>query len=363
MVILSSHASILSETKTRHAGRWLSLKEDTLKKIKDLVVIPAGTTIDYPDTPQCPGYIPKDPKTMLQICVNLADDATKSMKIEFRNPNNIFELEFSNIDINDPSSDIKIDDYVKEFNESLKQLVLVEADRKQLIEKGINDALTDLKVEGAQVTDALIKYNYKGKENSINYSMTGDLLQFNTDFFSDSIDLNIPLKGFIEMETKKLVKEIVDHLYQMQRFALSDGEAAAQSIKELSCEKIWKDTEAWKTLTDRMTVNELSTNIDAANFGVTVATKENDKSMSIKCAPLTVGSFTLIQLTADFQNAGGKIDPVVQTFLGKSLYNLMPVVVSFLNDLTTFTVRVIAKENKEEKNWGVQSETPQIEQV
>lgn len=337
-------ASILTDASHNTADRWLKLKEDVFTKLKALAVAPNGLTIDFQQD-SCPAYDPKDKAKQLQICVSKYDESTSTINLEFRSPNNRFELEFSNIDVNDPASDIQIDTYVKEYVDSLNDLVLEEAGRKAAIEEGIKAGAALLGVADVAVAADKITYTYKNRPNSIAYKITGDLLEFTTDFFQDSIDLNIPLKKFIVFEVKKLTKEIIDHLYQMQRFALSDGESAAQSIKQISCEKIFADADMITAVSERLKTSGLTANAAAP----TLTIEKDGKSVTVTCAPVTVGEFTLIELKADFAAISPNIQPITQTFLEKSLYNLLPVVASFLNDLSTFAIRVMADKNVEEE--------------
>lgn len=353
LILLASSAlcSILTDAKHHVDERWLKLKEDVFTKLKTLAVAPNGLTIDFQQD-SCPVYNPADKAKQLQICVASYNENENSISLEFRSPNNRFELEFSNIDINDAASDIQIDSYVKEYIDSLNDLVLDDSGRKAAIEEGIKAGATLLGVADAAVTADKVTYTYKNRANSIAYKITGDLLEFTTDFFQDSIDLNIPLKKFIVFEVKKLTKEIIDHLYQMQRFALSDGESAAQSIKQISCEKIFADAEMTGAVTERMTKNGLTANVAGSEMTI----EKDGKSVVVSCAPITVGEFTLIEVKADFAAISPNIQPVTQTFLEKSLYNLLPVVNSFFNDLATFCIRVLADKNVEEEFEPISSE-------
>lgn len=348
----SATAAILTEAKQHVDDRWLKLKEDVFAKIKTLAVPPSGLTIDF-NQESCAPYDPKDKAKQLQICVGTYDEASNTISLEFRSPNNRFELEFSNIDINDATSDIQIDSYVKEYIDSLKDLVLDEASRKAAIEEGIKAGATDLAIADIAVAADKITYTYKNRANAISYKITGDLLEFTTDFFQDSIDLNIPLKKFIVFEVKKLIKEIADHLYQMQRFALSDGESAAQSIKQISCEKIFADADMTTPLTERMTKNGLTGKVEGQTFVV----EKDGKSVKVTCGMVQISDFNLVELKADFSAVSPQITPISQVFLEKSLYNLMPVINSFFNDLGTFSIRVLADKNVEEEFEPVAVET------
>lgn len=340
----SATAAILTDSKHPIDERWLKLKEDVFAKLKTLAVPPTGVTIDFNEE-SCPPYDPKDKAKQLQICVVSYDEASNTISLEFRSPNNRFELEFSNIDINDPASDIQIDSYVKEYIESLKDLVLDETGRKAAIEEGIKAGATELAIADMAVTADKLTYTYKNRPNTVSYKITGDLLEFTTDFFQDSIDLNIPLKKFIVFEVKKLIKEIADHLYQMQRFALSDGESAAQSIKQISCEKIFADADMTTPLTERLTKNGLAGKVEGQTFLI----EKESKSVKVTCVLVQVSDFNLVELKADFSAVSPQINPISQVFLEKSLYNLMPVINSFFNDLGTFSIRVLADKNVEEE--------------
>ena len=78
-----------------------------------------------------------------------------------------------------------------------------------------------------------------------------------------------------------------------------------------------------------------------------VSVTQDSLTVSVTCTPITVGSFTLMEMKAEFQ--GSNLLPVTQTFLSKSLYNLMPVVEAFMSDLETLVIRILAPENNEEK--------------
>lgn len=349
LLAAAASASILTEPKHPQDARWLKISDDVSALLdKEIQAKANGLTINI-NKESCPDYNPKDPATRLSVCIQKVNDAENSITIQFRSPNNHFELEFSNIDVNDAASDIKVEPYFQEYLDSLKDLALTDADRKTSIKEGITAAGGALSIGDLAIsdTDNKITYTYQGKPNTVSFKINGDLLEFSTDFFQDSIDLNIPLKRFIVFEVKKMFREIVDHLYQMQRFALSDGESAAQSIKVLTCDKLMGDTEMQTAFADRLTKNGLANAVAGTVFTIT---KDGDtKSVTVTCASEAVGDFNLLVVKADFTAVSPKIQPLQQTYLEKSLYNLLPVNAAFFSDLATFVIRILADKNVEEE--------------
>lgn len=347
MILLSTGpvtSTILTENKITVDSRWLVLKENVVKKIQTHIkTLPKGVVIEYL-TDSCPVYDASKEGSKVQICVVAASDPDNSISLEFRNPNNRFELSFQNINIDEPNQDIKIEPYIDEFTKSLDELVLDPADKIALIEEALKSGITAAGGVNAAIATGKITYQYKGKDNTIIYTNDKDLLVFSTDFFQDSIDLNIPLKKFISFETKKLIKDVVDHLYLMQQFALSDGETTAQSIKTLTCQEIFKDNVLEKSVSEKVSKD-----------GLTVASTENSLTISkdgkqvvISCTPVTVGDFGLVEMKADFGGISPTITPIVQTFLSKSLYNLLPVVNSFVFDVTRQSNHMLSDTNSSE---------------
>lgn len=335
---------ILTDDNLSSAQRWLVLNEQVMGKIKSMIDAASPTTVVYYDPNKCDAYNPKDEITRIQVCVKSSSDTDNSINLEFRNPNNKFELSFSNINIQDEASDIKIDPYVDEFIKSLNDLVFDPALKKTSIQKGITDGAAAAGASDVRVDDSKITFKYQDKENVINYSIKGDMLEFSTDFFQDSIDLNIPLKKFIEFETKKLVADVIEHLHLMQQFALSDGETAAQSIKTLSCESIMANANIIPKFTEKLSKDAIQVTVS----GTSVSIQKDGKAVDVGCTLITVGDFSLVELKADFKSVSSQINPVTQTFLTKSLYNLLPVVQSFFNDLATFITRILSDTNNGE---------------
>lgn len=351
-----ANASILTEASNPPADRWLKLQDDVVAILtKEITEKAAGHKINIIKD-SCPQYNPKDEASKLSVCIQKVDETSHSISIQFRSPNNHFELEFSNIDVNDAASDIKIEPYLQEYIDSLKDLALDDATRKATIEEGIKEAGTELGIADIAIAGDKISYTYQSKANVVSFKTAGDLLEFSTDFFQDTIDLNIPLKKFIKFEVKKMTREIIDHLYQMQRFALSDGESAAQSIKTLTCDKLMADAEMTKSFTDRMTKNGLSGEF----AGSTLTIKKGEEAkVTVTCAPVQVGDFNLLEVKADFKAVSPNIQDITQTYLEKSLYNLLPVSAAFFHDLGTFTIRVLADKNVEEEFEPVAVEAAQ----
>jgi hypothetical protein len=350
-------ASILTEAKHPSSDRWLKLKEDVFGILEKEIATKAGAYKITVNKDSCAPYNPKDEASRLSVCVQTYDEGTNTISLQFRSPNNHFELEFSNIDVNDAANDIKIEPYLQEYIDSLKDLALDDATRRASIEEGIKAAATELGIADLAITADKFTYTYQNKQNNVSFKVTGDLLEFSTDFFQDTIDLNIPLKRFIVFEVKKMTREIIDHLYQMQRFALSDGESAAQSIKVLTCEKIMGDADMTAAFTSRMEKNKLT----AAFSGTTLTITKDAKSVTVSCAPVPIGDFNLLEVKADFSAVEASIQPITQTYLEKSLYNLLPVSVAFFHDLGTFVIRVLADQNVEEEFEPVGIETPASE--
>lgn len=344
LLVAAAQASIL--TKTRHpvSDRWLLALETVNNNLNELSkAAPQGISISI-DKDSCSPYDPKNKEKAVNICIASHNEQDNSMSIEFRSPASRFELEFANIDVNDPASDIKLDPYVKEFIAALNDLVLTEELRKATIEEAVKAGGADLQIADLAIAADKITYTYKGKANTVTSKMTGDLLEFSTDFFQDSIDLNIPLKKFINFEVKKLFKEIIDHLYQMQRFALSDGDTAAQSIKTLTCEKLMGDADITAAATERMSKNGLTFKAE----GTTVSFEKDSKAITLTCTPTQVGDFNVLEVKGDFAAVAPTIQPISQGFLEKSLYNLTPVFASFIGDLGLLAIRLLADKNVEE---------------
>jgi len=342
LLVAASQATILTKTRHEVSDRWLTALDVVTTTLTTLTT---GSTVPVAiDKESCPPYDPKSKEKPVSICIASHNEQDNSMSLEFRSPSSRFELEFANIDVSDPASDIKLDPYVKEFLDGLKDLVLTEQLRKAAVEEAIKAGATDLQIADLAIAADKITYTYKSKANTVTYKMTGDLLEFSTDFFQDSIDLNIPLKKFINFEVKKLSKEIFDHLFQMQRFALSDGESAAQSIKTLDCQKLMGNEEITAAATDRMSKNGLTYKAE----GTTITFEKEGKAITLTCAPVQVGDFNVLEVKADFAAVAATIQPITQAFLEKSLYNLIPVFASFIQDLGLMAIRLLADKNVEE---------------
>lgn len=349
-LILQKQANsiILTDEKVSNQERWLILKDEVMTKIKALVGS-SKTEIVYNEN-ECGKYDPKDVKKRVEICISKHSESDNSISLEFRNPNNRFELSFSNIDINSLSSDIKLDPYVEEFVKSLEELVFDANEKKDSIKKAIQKGAEDAKATVVSLDDSKLVFKYEEKENTINYSITGDMLEFSTDFFQDSIDLNIPLKKFIEFETKKLVADVIEHLHLMKQFALSDGETAAQSIKTINCKSIMENNVIMNGLKTRLDKDKIT----VSQSDTTVTIGKDGKDVKVTCEEKQVGDFSLIEIKADFTVVSSQINPVTQTFLSKSLYNLLPVIQSFFNDLGVFVTRILSDSNVSEDFDAVQ---------
>lgn len=302
-----------------------------------------GRSIKYNE--KCTNYDPNDEPNSIQVCIVSFNDADNSIVIEMRNPNNRYEIEFSNIDFEDKQSDIAIKPYVEEFLKSILELVTKKEEKVALIKEAINEVAKELGISEMSITENEVSYTYKNRQNKIAIKIDGNLFEASTDFFTDVIDLNIPLKNFILFETKKFFKEIITHLSLMQGFALSDGEGAGQSLKELTCEKVFKNAEMIGSFTERLQKSELKADVD--NESITVST--DNKSFTIKCTEVQTGTQDLVEVTADYSKIAPSIQPTKQTFLKKSLYDFQFLVAAFLYDIGTFGIRVLSPNNVEER--------------
>ena len=145
LLILNSHKSaILAEVKKTNSDRWLSLDQDVLDAVQKQIVA-SGTTIPITYSQKCQQYDPKNAAKSVEVCIVNFDQTQNFLSMEFRNPINRFELEYSNLDILNPSSDIKIDTYVTEFVTSLKDLVIDDKLKRDTIKAAITAAIYCLK--------------------------------------------------------------------------------------------------------------------------------------------------------------------------------------------------------------------------
>lgn len=344
-LVAAAQATILTKSRHGASDRWLLAVDKVVESIeKQVADAPNGVKVSM-DKDSCPLYNPKDKDKAVNICIASHNEQDNSIVLEFRSPVARYELEFANIDIMDPASDIKADPYILEFKNSLNELVLDDALKQQIIDEAIKAGATEMEISDAAIAAGKITYTYKNKANTINMKITGDMVEFSSDFFQDSIDLNIPHKKFITFEIKKLAKEIFEHLYNMQRFALNDADAAAaQSTKSISCEKLMSDAEVTQAGDKRMQKNGLSFKSE----GNVITISKDDKAISLSCNPVTVGTSTLVEVKADFAAVAPTIQPMTQTFMDGSLYNLVPLFASFMNDIETFAVRLLAEKNVDE---------------
>jgi len=345
----SLHAAILTDSQEMTYERKLeqivtTVFEEIKKDVEQSEYkLKEGRVIKYNE--KCANYDPNDEPNSIQVCIVSFNDADNSVVLELRNPNNRFELEFSNIDFKDIASDIKLKPYVEEFLKSILELVTKKEEKAALIKEAINEVAKELGISDMSSTETEISYTYKNRQNKIATKIDGNLLEVSTDFFTDVIDLNIPLKKFILFETKKFFKEIISHLSLMQGFALSDGEGAGQSLKELTCEKIFKNAEMIGSFSERLQKSELK--VDADNESITVSS--DNKSFTIKCTEVQTGTQDLVELTADYSKIAPSIQPTKQTFLKKSLYDFQYLVAAFLYEIGTFGIRVLSPNNVEER--------------
>ena len=165
------------------------------------------------------------------------------------------------------------------------------------------------------------------------------------------LDLSIPLIAFIKFEVSKVVKEMVKHLQAMQKFALSDGAEAAQSLKETNCEQILTSKEVTQDFTERLKTNGLA--LEATKDQLTI--KGGDKLVVIKCSSNTVSGSKIISLDALFDGIDKNLQPVNQVLLASSLYNMKSIGIAFIEDTGTLTIRMISPNNAEEKFQDTQT--------
>lgn len=343
-----ARAAILTEPSHHVEGRWLELKASMDAKILAMIErAKAKHNVEKLD--QCPDM--NSVGKRLIVCYQSVNPAENSLELRLISPASSFDLSFSNIDLDDTASDIQVEPYLKEYEESLEQLVLSVEERKTQIKSSIDAGLKKLEAEaesgvsGSSVNDNSLTYTYNNKQYTINYDIKGDALEFMSDFSKQTIDLNIPFKKIMAFEVAKMTREVVDSNNLMNRFALSDTSADTQggSQKNIDCAILMGDENLKKRLSVRLADNQLT--LEGSN-PLTIAA--NSQTISIKCEDRPQGEFKLSVITADFKGVSGNIPDVVQPFLGKSLYDLRPVAESFFNEMATFAIRLLSSKINEE---------------
>ena len=340
------HGSLLVDRSPQTPERILADIKATIETFVNEENLPPANkpTIVTP----CADYNPALKK--IEICYKVDNDSTK---IEMRNPLQRFELDLSNLDIADTSSDINVQVYFKEFFKSNQELALDEGTIINAIRQGVQDGLNEIKAENQnlQIDATVCKFSYKhsNSQNEINCKIEGSLITFETDFFSDKIDLSIPDKKFIVFEIKKVTMETAKHLTGVKKFALSEGAESSQSIKTTGCDKILTNKEIDEDLNARLIANGLSMTkgkITPTSGDITFS--NGSKSVVVSCAKQTIGAFEIILLEAKFDGVDPNLKSRTQPLLKESLYDMNAVGRAFIDDSVTLSIRMISPDNKEE---------------
>lgn len=349
---ISLGSLLIDEETPAITSRYLAGLETELQGVVDKAYQDGGFKTAKPKivTP-CTDSKPQDNK--LEICY--ISDGKDTVNIKMKNAVQTTELEYSNLDLKDPKSEININKYIESFLKQNEEIAVDEVTKKNAIQAGVEDALKIVKATDVAISleakACSIAYTLAGKKCVITCEINGNTIKFETGFFSDVLDLSIPLIAFIKFEVSKVVKEMVKHLQAMQKFALSDGAEAAQSLKETTCDQILKSDEVTKDFQERLKTNGLA--LESAENQLTL--KGGDKSVVIKCSSNTVSGSKIISLDALFDGIDKNLQPVNQVLLASSLYNMKSIGIAFIEDTGTLTIRMISPNNAEEKFQDTQT--------
>ena len=353
LIGISLNSLLIDQEIQTISSRYLAQLDTELQTLVDKIHQEGGFKTPKPTiVASCVESKPQDNK--LEICYTT--DGKDTVNIKMRNAVQTTELEYSNLDLKDPKSEININKYVESFLKQNEDIAVEDATKKNAIQAGVEDALKIVKASEVAISledkACSISYTLVEKKNVINCEIKGNTIRFETGFFSDVLDLSIPLIAFIKFEVSKVVKEMVKHLQAMQKFALSDGAEAAQSLKETTCKDIFGSDEINKDFQERLKINGLT--MEKGENELTI--KGGDKMVVIKCSEKTVSSSKVISLDALFDGVDKNLQPVNQVLLASSLYNMKSIGVAFIEDSGTLTIRMISPNNAEEKFQDVNTD-------
>lgn len=347
-----ARAAILTQPSNSVASRLLEL-EDSLKKIIDAKVASLNDPeISIKVSSGCPQGAPST--TEVSICYDVSKDADKTVTVKMNSPGSNFELSFSNIDLDDPASDIKIEPYLDEFIASLKDLLLKPQARTEAVKAALTNAggkLTEKGLTFKSVGDDQVLFDYNGKELSVKYAIKDKEIQISGDFIDQNLLSDNINRQFVELEVGRLLTSAVIGEIRNRRMALSDTAPGDQagSQKTLTCDMIMKNADNIASMTSRLNLNGLD--LQATDDLITIATRDPapPKSVKITCETKNENSFELAVVKADFKNVKETIPDHVQAFLGKSLYNLMPMAEGNFEDICTMAIHMLSTNIVEEQ--------------
>lgn len=271
-----------------------------------------------------------------RICV--WEDSEK-LTIEFRNPAETSTLVLDNIDLGD--KEVNLSKYIQAYKTLLNESTKDNVEKKRIVMDKVEEILkTKGLTEISKPSDNVTRFAIPKPSNQspIDVDWNEDTLTFRTNFFQNSVTLAMSNKIQLEEEAQKIANEVYDHYTRMIEFALSESQAnqsAGSAGSDLTCSKVVADT-VLSALLIKLPKAKQQTSGDTDD-SKTVTITYMDKKIELSCATAQEGNeLKLLILTVKLIEP---FKPIVQPFFKQSLYNLIPVVQSFFEDIANLALR------------------------
>lgn len=285
------------------------------------------------------------------------EDEEKQVTVEFQNSLEKALLQLNNIDLSNDSSDDFInvrDKYVLEFAQSSSRIINSDDE----LEQSVYEISNELQFDGLQYNNELKTFTEKdqgGIDNAgddaaspADSSKRTDILVLrfeikkdskfevilHSNYFSSSIFVNIRTKEYMHTELQKLIADAYKHAKRMVRFNTSNKDSISHTLECSNVLAALKEVDTeFKVLQEEGKVAE--------DPNTTTYTTVGGHSLQVKC----IDSSDFIGVEAQYQRkaADGAEAPLpkvfVQGFMKSSLYDLVPVVQSFFDDMLLHAIR------------------------
>lgn len=273
-----------------------------------------------------------NPKRIV-TCVTIRDTSELTLQNELE----INKISFQELELEDEKKRLR--PYITAFAKRTKQILNDDLKIKNEIFKTLKSVKTsgEVKVLSVELVDSiiLIELEESGLKSKIEVRFEGKVIVFRTLYFTKSFQISMPTVNFIRTQVAKVFRDLLLHFKRLKVFT---GRKQDRTLSKLQCQDIYV-SRAGALLKSNFPKIEFPTisgngsdRIPIENFG------------TLTCEDVITGTFNHVLLRFDF--AGGILQPITRPLIMESMYDMIPVVESYFEELSTLIHHVFFPKNE-----------------
>jgi hypothetical protein len=255
------------------------------------------------------------------------------------NPIDKSNLILNNIDINEEKNFLQekyLTPFFKHLNQILNKSEILELIKKVISETETENIEKEIKNEEG-IVNVILKQKIKNhmQKDVLSITIEDNQVLFITTYFESSFTINIPTSSFISYEIKNMFKTFLNHFQRMKKFSFNDNN------EPISCDVVLNGFEKMQNhpsyVFEKLKEGDRRYSFVFKREGKSFP--QNDVVMSFSCEEVNETDSFLVRVKLCNENESSFVE---QSFLKNSLYDLVPVIESFWEEVFDRAVKIYA---------------------